>query len=307
MMYEYCDAKHIPYRRCGKLIVATSMRELETLDKIASRALACGVDSVERISASQASDLEPSIRCFGALHSPDTGIVDSHALMTSLLGDAERSGAVLALNSSFTGAHQDEMGEWVVESGGDKTYELRARWLFNCTGLCAPDVASRIAGFPLNLIPKQWLAKGSYFSLRGRAPFSRLIYPVPAEGGLGIHLTMDLSGRARFGPDVEWLTQLSTECTNYEVTRERVQEFEQAIREYWPDLPVESLHADYSGVRPKLAGPGQPPSDFLISGPKSHGMAGLFNLFGIESPGLTSSLAIASRIVEEVTRRKQHN
>jgi L-2-hydroxyglutarate oxidase LhgO len=302
MLYDYCSSRGIAHRRCGKLIVATSREEDLVLDGIARRAAASGVSSVARISAGAARDMEPSLACLGALHSPETGIVDSHALMTSLLGDAQHNGAVLATDTPFMAARRDGPLGWVVTSGTEPAYELGSRWIVNCAGLGAPGVAARIEGVPPGSIPAQWLAKGNYFSLRGRSPFTRLVYPAPVAGGLGIHLTLDLAGHARFGPDVEWLGRdHGQEEMDYGVSWSRLPDFERAIRRYWPDLPDDSLHPAYSGVRPKLSGPSEEASDFAIFGPDELGLPGIVNLFGIESPGLTSAFSIAAMVAALLT------
>lgn len=296
LLYAYCAERGVAHRRCGKLVVATTAAELPKLDSILAHAQANGVPDLQRVSAAEALAMEPALACAGALHSPSSGLIDSHGLMTSLLGDAENAGALLALRSPFAGAVRDGDG-WVVRTGGAEPFELAARWLVNCAGLGAQAVAGAMAGFPTAAVPRQHLAKGHYFSLAGRAPFSRLIYPTPVDGGLGVHLTLDLGGQARFGPDVEWLPGGTVEAgLDYAVDPRRQAGFEADIRRYWPGLPDGALLPAYSGVRPKLSGPGEAAADFSLMGPVDHGCAGVVQLFGIESPGLTSSLSLAERV-----------
>jgi L-2-hydroxyglutarate oxidase LhgO len=284
-LYTFCDAHGVAYRRCGKLIVATDAEEAARLPGIAARAAANGV-ALALLSADEARALEPALSCTGALHSPATGILDSHAYMLALRADAEAAGAMFAFRCAVTGG---SVGDGlVVEAGGMR---LGCRRLVNAAGLDAPRVAASL-GVPAAFVPGAWYAKGCYFSLSGRAPFARLIYPVPVAGGLGTHLTLDLAGQARFGPDVEWIA-----APDYDVDPARGAGFEAAIRRYWPGLPEGALAPSYAGVRPKIAPPGAPAQDFRIDGPAAHGIAGLVNLFGIESPGLTASLAIADFVV----------
>ncbi len=287
LLYDYAAAKGVPHRRCGKLIVATSDDQVAALDTIAARAAACGVCDLTRLTAADAQALEPALACTAALLSPSTGIVDSHALMLALLGDAESAGAMLALNTAVTGARATQAG-LIVETGDG--YALETGLLVNAAGLWASKVARGITGLDAAQVPTTQYARGSYFAVPGRPAFSRLVYPVPEPGGLGVHLTLDLAGAMRFGPDVEW-----TPDTDYTVSAARVGHFQTEIRRYWPGLPDDALVATYCGIRPKLSGPGQPAADFRIDGPADHGVPGLVNLFGIESPGLTASLAIAER------------
>jgi len=293
-LYAYCTERGVPHRRCGKLIVATRDEDRVWFDSISARAEACGV-RLALLERDEALRLEPALACSAALWSASTGIVDSHAFMTALLGDAERAGAVLALQSPLVEARRDGDG-WIVATGGVEGFELRCRWLVNCAGLFAQDVASRMRGFPSAAIPRLHLAKGHYFSLRQRSPFQRLVYPTPSVGGLGTHLTLDLGGAARFGPDVEWLADADPSHIDYAVDPSRAAAFAADIRRYWPRLEDNALQPAYSGVRPKLSGPGEPAADFRIDGPEAHGVPGTVQLFGIESPGLTSSLAIAARV-----------
>jgi L-2-hydroxyglutarate oxidase LhgO len=231
------------------------------------------------------------VSCVAALYSPSTGIIDSHALMLAYLGDAEAHGAMLALKSTFEKAIPEKDG-FVVQT---REMDVRCRVLVNSAGLRAPSVARRIEGFPRELVPGEFYAKGNYYSLSGKSPFSRLVYPVPEPGGLGVHVTLDLAGQARFGPDVEWV-----EGIDYAVDPKRAERFYAAIRRYWPGLPDGALAPGYAGIRPKTAGPGAPAPDFALQGPRAHGVPGLVHLFGIESPGLTSSLALAALVLEEL-------
>ncbi|WP_331372032.1 NAD(P)/FAD-dependent oxidoreductase [Sinorhizobium chiapasense] len=291
-LYGYCRERGLPHRNCGKLIVATSAEELKRLPEIAARAAANGVADIRQISAAEAKELEPSLSTTGALLSPSTGIIDGHAYMLSLLGDAESAGAVLALKSPVVRAKAVATG-FEIETGGDDPLTFRCRLFVNAAGLHAPALANAIEGVPRHLVPAAYYAKGSYFALTGRTPFSRLIYPVPVKGGLGIHLTLDMAGRARFGPDIEWIDRV-----DYEVDPERAALFYQRIRRYYPDLKDGALAPAYSGIRPKIVPPEIAGQDFHIQGPHSHGVPGLINLFGIESPGLTSSLALADYVCD---------
>jgi len=293
-LYRYCDEHGVPYRRCGKLIVATDTEQTDRLRAIRDKAAANGVTDLALLHGPAARALEPNLFCVAALLSPSTGIVDSHALMLAYLGEAEARGGVLVRQSPVIGGWAGEEGI-VLEVGGAAPCLIRARYVVNAAGLQAPDVARSIRGMPASGIPVQYLAKGNYFALSGRAPFSRLIYPVPEPGGLGVHLTLDLGGQARFGPDVEWV-----DAIGYEVDPGRAARFYGAIRRYWPDLADGALQPAYAGIRPKLAGPGQPDADFRIQGPRAHGIRGLVNLYGIESPGLTASLALGRWAVAEL-------
>jgi L-2-hydroxyglutarate oxidase LhgO len=293
LLYEYCASHGVPHRRCGKLIVATNESQLAELGGIRAKAHANGVTDVDWIAKEEVARLEPALFCMGALHSPSTGIIDSHALMLAYLGDAQAAGAMLALKSPLERA--------MVRAGGFELWvqgsePIACSVLVNSAGLRAPSVAKRIEGYAAELAPRELYAKGNYYSLTRRSPFSRLIYPVPEPGGLGVHVTLDLAGQARFGPDVEWVERI-----NYDVDPRRAERFYAAIRRYWPGLPDGSLAPGYAGIRPKTAGPGEPAPDFEIQGPRRHGVAGLVQLYGIESPGLTASLALARLAREELS------
>jgi L-2-hydroxyglutarate oxidase LhgO len=291
-LYRYCDDHGVPYRNCGKLIVAATRQERERLASIAERARANGVLDMEILSETEALALEPALNCVGALLSPSTGIIDSHAYMLSLRGEAEAAGALFAFHAPLLRAAAGN-GRLALDVGGEAPMTIGCRLLVNAAGHGAPAVAGRIDAMPADRIPKPYLAKGNYFSCSARAPFSRLIYPVPVAGGLGVHLTLDMAGIARFGPDVEWIDHF-----DYAVDPARAILFYPAIRKYWPGLPDGSLVPAYAGIRPKIVPPAIAAQDFVIEGPRDHGVAGLVNLFGIESPGLTSSLAIADYVAE---------
>lgn len=293
-LYAYCEERAIPHRRCGKLVVATRPEDGPKLDVIEQRARASGVTDLQRIPGAQAREWEPALACSAALWSPSSGIVDSHALMTALLGDAENAGASLALRSPFERAWR-EGGHWCVATGGDEAFEIACDLVVNAAGLGAQRVAHAMHGFPAAAVPAQRLAAGRYFSLARKAPFSRLIYPTPVDGGLGVHLTLDLAGQAKFGPDVRWLPEGA--APDFEVDTTLAPAFEAEVRRYWPGLPEGALQPAYAGVRPKISGPGEPAADFHIAGPREHGVPGVVQLFGIESPGLTASMAIADEVV----------
>jgi L-2-hydroxyglutarate oxidase LhgO len=290
MLYDYLQARGLPHRRLGKLIVATEPAQVGALDALRHKALLNGVQSLKRLSGTEAAALEPAVRCVAALVSPETGIVDSHALMISLRGDLESAGGALAALSPLVRARR-RLGSWEITTGTAGSYRIASDFLVNAAGLSAQSVAAAIEEMPADRIPRLHLARGCYFSLSGRAPFTRLIYPMPADGGLGVHLTLDLAGMARFGPDVEWIDSL-----DYTVDPRRAGRFYPSIRTYWPQLPDGSLQPAYAGIRPKLRGPGEADADFVIQGPQEHGLPGLVHLFGIESPGLTSSLAIGQSV-----------
>ncbi len=302
LLYRYCEERGVAHRRCGKLVLATEAAEVPQLQRIAAQAAANGLNgdnALVWLTSAQAQAIEPALHCVAALWSPATGIVDSHGLMLALLGDAERAGAVLALASPWAGARRDGAA-WVLRTEGSESFEMAARWVVNCAGLQAQAVAASMQGFPAAAIPPLHLAKGNYFSLTGSSPFSHLIYPTPVDGGLGVHLTLDLAGQAKFGPDVQWLPNAQPETLDYDVDPDRAPAFEAAVRRYWPGLPAGALQPAYTGVRPKLSGAGAAAADFRIDGPAQHGQAGVVQLFGIESPGLTASLAIAEQVAAVV-------
>lgn len=290
LLYAYAGERGVPHRRTGKLIVATEEAELAALTTIKARAEANGVHDLALLSREESELLEPGLRCVGALHSPSSGIIDSHALMLALQGDAENAGALFAFRTPVDRARVSTAGIEIV-AGGEEPMTLAARLLVNAAGLHAPRLAARIDGLRPGSVPQAYYAKGHYMTLTGRAPFSRLIYPVPVSGGLGVHLTLDMAGQGRFGPDVEWIEQI-----DYSTDDRRRPAFEAAIRRYWPDLPSGSLQPGYTGIRPKIVPPGAPAQDFLVQGPDAHGAPGVINLFGIESPGLTASLALAAHV-----------
>ncbi|MDZ5457278.1 NAD(P)/FAD-dependent oxidoreductase [Azohydromonas lata] len=300
-LYAYCAEHGIGHRRCGKLIAATDDAQLGALRALQAQALANGVDDVQWLSAAQARALEPQVHALAALLSPSTGIVDSHALMLSLLGDAEAAGAMLALASPVLSARVGE-GGIELQVGGEQPMTLLARRVVNAAGHGAPALAARIDGLAPQHVPRAWACKGHYFSLRGRSPFSRLVYPMHNSAGLGVHLTLDLGGQARFGPDTEWLDNADPATFDYRVDESRIPAFETAIRHYWPALPDGALTPAYTGIRPKISGPGQPAADFRIDAAAQHGVPGLVNLFGIESPGLTACLALAEHAAEQLEK-----
>lgn len=297
MLYDYCEQRGIAHRRLGKLIVAANPEQSARLEGIAERARLNGVDDLYRISGREAAELEPALVCDAALVSPSTGIVDSHGLMLALQGDMENAGGQCVFLTPFVEGRVLENGEFLLSFGGADAMEMTANCVVNSTGLSAPAVARRLAGQPESLIPQAYYCKGSYFTLSGKSPFSRLIYPMPDHAGLGVHLTVDLGGQAKFGPDTEWV-----EGENYDIDPRRADSFYAAVRSYWPELPDGALQPGYTGIRPKIVGPDEPAADFVIAGPETHGVPGLVNLFGIESPGLTASLAIAREAANRLER-----
>ena len=300
LLYAYCAERGVGAQRCGKLLVATRDDECAKLDAIRTHAAACGVTDLQPLTRAQALALEPELNAVAALRSPSSGIVDSHGLMMALLGDAQNAGALYAVASPFKRAQASGTG-WVVQTGGDEAFELATRWLINAAGLQAQAVAARMQGFAPTAIPQRHLAKGHYFALGRKAPFRHLIYPTPVDGGLGVHLTLDLAGQARFGPDVLWLPETPADAPlDYSHDASRAAAFEAEVRRYWPGLPADALQPAYCGIRPKLSGPGQAAADFRIDGPAQHGVAGVVQLFGIESPGLTASMAIAEHVAQQV-------
>lgn len=297
LLYALCASHGVPHVACGKLMVATDEAQHAALAGLQQRAQANGVP-VQMMTAAEARALEPELACTQALWSPSTGIVDSHALMLALQGDLERAGGQLALQSPVQGALFRAGRPAVVRVGADggEAFEIEADRVVNAASLHACALASRFDGLDARHVPQPRFAKGSYFTLAGRTPFKHLVYPAPLDAWLGVHVTLDLAGRARFGPDLEWLDVEQPEQIDYRVDAERARPFEAAIRRYWPGLPSGALQPGYSGVRPKIHGPQEPAPDFRIDGPAQHGVAGLVNLFGVESPGLTSALAIGELV-----------
>ena len=288
LLYRFCRDHGVEYRQCGKLIVAAAEHERATFEGIVAAATANEVTDLRWLTRAEARAREPELECRFALYSPSTGIVDSHGFMLALRGDLEAAGGAIAFRSAVSGGRCDPRGIRLYISD---EVELRARRVINCAGLQAQAVACALDGLNARWIPPLYLAKGNYYVLQGKCPFSHLIYPVPEAGGLGTHLTLDLGGQGRFGPDVEWVERI-----DYRVDSRRAERFYAAIRAYWPALPDGALMPGYAGIRPKLQAQGGTPADFLIQGPETHGVAGLVNLFGIESPGLTAALAIAEHV-----------
>jgi L-2-hydroxyglutarate oxidase LhgO len=291
MLYDFCASHGVPHRNCGKLVVATDESEIARLDAVYKQAAMNGVEGIDIIDAAAARGLEPELFCLAAMHSPTTGIIDSHRFMLALRGDLEDRGGVVAFNTPIERLRPLSAG-WEVQFGGNDAQSITVDGVVNCAGLGAQQLARATEGYPPERVPRLVLAKGNYFGFAGRPAFSRLIYPVPVPGGLGVHVTLDLAGRMRFGPDVQWIDE-----ENYDVDAARAAAFYARIRDYWPRLPDNSLAADYAGIRPKLTGPGEPAADFMIEGPKEHGLPRLVHLFGIESPGLTSALSFAEDVV----------
>ena len=296
MLYDYCVQRGIGHSRCGKLMVATSEAQVAQLHQIIAKATANDVNDLVLLSREQARAMEPHLECVAAIHSPSTGIVDSHALMLSLQGDIENAGGFVVLNTSVAQLNRAQAAIEVIAYDGT---ELAANSVINAAGLNAPLVASRIKSLDAKHVPPTYWAKGNYFTLSGKSPFNRLIYPVPEAAGLGVHLTIDLGGQAKFGPDVQWVDAPD----DLLVDPSRGDIFYAEVRKYWPGLKDGALQAGYAGMRPKLQGPGQAAGDFVIQGEATHGVAGLVNLFGIESPGLTSSLAIADYVSQMLLKK----
>ena len=289
-LYAYCEQRGVEYQNCGKLIVASSDAEEKVLHNLLERARANDVDGVRMITGDAAHELEPEVRCTSALHCPTSGIIDQHPYMLALQGDMENAGGTLVTDCRVERVDRLTDGFRVV-TGGDAATEIEARFVVNSAGLGAVDLLNRIEGYPKERIPRMHLARGNYFTVAQRSPFHHLIYPVPGNAGLGIHATLDLGRRVRFGPDVEWIDRI-----DYSVNAGRAATFYEAIRRYWPNLADGALMPDYTGIRPKLHGPGEPQPDFRIESQKEHGIAGLVNLLGIESPGFTSSLPIGDYV-----------
>jgi L-2-hydroxyglutarate oxidase LhgO len=290
-LYRYCAEHGVPHARVGKLIVASAPDQMATLGEIKAKAAANGVTDLDFVSLASVRQMEPELQVVGALESPSSGIIDSHSYMLALQGDAEDRGMAIAFGTPVTGGRVRDDGIEIA-TGGAAPMALVANLVVNSAGLHATRVAAAIAGVPAGSVPPMHYAKGNYFGLNGRNPFRRLVYPVPEPGGLGVHVTLDMGGRCRFGPDVEWI-----ETLDYAVDPARAEPFYAAVRRYWPGLPDGALTPDYAGIRAKITPRGAPAADFVIQGPREHGVAGLVNLYGIESPGLTASLAIADKVV----------
>jgi L-2-hydroxyglutarate oxidase LhgO len=290
-LYAFLDAHKVAYDRCGKLVVATDESEIERLDAIFEQGRTNDVEGLEKMTAAQAKAWEPQLRCAAAIHSPQSGVFDSHGYMLALQGEIEDRHGALALSTPFEGATPLPGGGFTVRAGGAEATELTCRLLVISASLGAQAAAAKIYGYPADQIPKLHYGKCNYFLLNGKAPFSRLIYPPPIHGALGTHYRRDLGGQARFGPDLQYVDR-----PDYTVDASRAEGFYQYVRRFWPGLPDGALSPDYVGIRPKIHGPGEPQPDFRIDGPEKHGIAGLVTLFGIESPGLTSSLAIGEEV-----------
>jgi L-2-hydroxyglutarate oxidase LhgO len=291
MLYEFCASRGVPYRKCGKLIVATEEAEVAKMEAILTQGRINGVEGLRMIDGGEARAMEPALACVAALHSPETGIVDSHGFMRALQGELEDHGGMIAFGTRIERLIHTQAG-WVVRYGGGDSGEVAVDAVVNAAGLGAQALARCTEDYPAARVPRLVLARGNYFGYTGRPVFSRLIYPAPRiDGGLGIHVTLDLAGRMRFGPDVEWIEQ-----ENYDVNASRAASFYASIRRYWPGLRDGMLQPDYAGIRPKLTGPGEPAADFMVEGPAQHGLPGLVHLFGIESPGLTASLSLAEAV-----------
>ncbi|MBZ6077516.1 NAD(P)/FAD-dependent oxidoreductase [Microvirga puerhi] len=295
MLYDFCESHGVPHARCGKLIVATNDLEQAKIEGIYQQGISNGVEGLSFLTGAEARALEPNLACTGAVLSRETGIIDSHALMLALQGDLEQAGGMIAFHSPVKGITRAGSG-WEVHAGGAEPAVLPVDAVVNAASLHAQELARSTEGYPEDRVPPLVLAKGNYFGCLGRPAFSHLIYPAPVDGGLGTHVTLDLAGRMRFGPDVEWI-----ESEAYKVDPARAESFYASIRRYWPGLPDGALVPDYAGVRPKLTGPGEKPADFVIDGPQEHGLLGLVHLFGIESPGLTSSLSIAEDVAKRLS------
>jgi len=295
LLYEYCRTHQVGTQPYGKLIVADDS-QMDDLQAIFYKAQNNGVPEIKMITGEEAKQLEPKLQCSAAILSASTGIVDSHAYMLSLLGGFEDAGGMIAYHSPLIAAKpigKGAEGGFELEIGGPDGMKLKTKLLINCAGMSAPAVAQKIEGIEKDQIPKAFFAKGNYFALSGKSPFTHLIYPIPEPGGLGVHLTLDMAGQAKFGPDVEWLNIENEEQIDYTVDPKRGEGFYEAVRRYWPELKDNSLQPDYSGVRAKIVPPHSPAGDFCFNSPQDHGLQGLYNLYGFESPGLTSSIAIA--------------
>ena len=303
MLYEYCRTHHVATQPYGKLIVASDDSQLDDLQAILYKAQQNNVPEIKLITGEQAKAMEPDLQCSAAVLSASTGIVDSHGFMLSLLGGFEDAGGMIAYQSPLISAKpigSKAQDGFELEIGGADGMKIQTKLLINCAGMSAPTIAQKITGLSQDQIPKAYFAKGNYFSLSGKSPFKHLIYPIPEPGGLGVHLTLDMGGQAKFGPDVEWLEIDDENQIDYTVNPKRGDGFYAAVRKYWPGLKDNALQPDYSGVRAKIVPPNSPAGDFCFNTPKDHGLEGLFNLYGFESPGLTSSLAIAKYLEGQI-------
>ncbi len=303
MLYEYCRTHHVATQPYGKLIVASDESQLDDLQAILYKAQQNNVPEIKMITGEQAKSMEPELHCSAAVLSATTGIVDSHGFMLSLLGGFEDAGGMIAYQSPLMSAKpigENAKGGFELEIGGADGMKIQTKLLINCAGMSAPAIAKKIQSLSEDHIPKAYFAKGNYFSLSGKSPFKHLIYPIPEPGGLGVHLTLDMGGQAKFGPDVEWLEINEESQIDYTVNPKRGDGFYEAVRRYWPDLKDNALQPDYSGVRAKIVPPNSPAGDFCFNTPQDHGLEGLFNLYGFESPGLTSSLAIAKHLEGQI-------
>ena len=303
MLYEYCRTHHVATQHYGKLIVASDESQLNDLQAILYKAQQNEVPEIKMITGDQAKAMEPELNCAAAVLSASTGIVDSHGFMLSLLGGFEDAGGMIAYQSPLISAKpigENAKDGFELEIGGADGMKIQTKLLINCAGMSAPAIARKIEGLAQQQIPKAYFAKGNYFSLSGKSPFKHLIYPIPEPGGLGVHLTLDMGGQAKFGPDVEWLEIDEESQIDYTVNPKRGEGFYEAVRSYWPGLKDSALQPDYSGVRAKIVPPNSPAGDFCFNTPKDHGLEGLFNLYGFESPGLTSSLAIAKYLEGQI-------
>ena len=305
LLYEYCRSHQVATAPYGKLIVATDHSQVDDLQAILYKAQNNGVPEIKMIGCAQAIALEPELKCVAAVLSSSTGIVDSHGYMLSLLGGFEDAGGMIAYQSPLISAKpigNNAQGGFELAIGGVDAIQIQTKLLINCAGMSAPAIAQKIEGLKQDQIPKAYFAKGNYFSLSGKSPFSHLIYPIPEPGGLGVHLTLDMGGQAKFGPDVEWLEIDTENQIDYTVDAKRGEGFYAAVRRYWPGLKDGALHPDYSGVRAKIVPHNAPAGDFCFNGPDQHQLHGLFNLYGFESPGLTSSLAIAKHLQAQIKK-----
>jgi L-2-hydroxyglutarate oxidase LhgO len=290
LLCAYCRSHGVPHANCGKLLVATTEEEIPVVRGYIASAAANGVPDLREMDLAEVREWEPEVECVAAVHSPSTGIVDSHALMLAFQGDAENHGATCIFRSPVLGGTVTGDGI-LLEVGGDEPMTVLCDTVVNSAGLYAPALSRGLRGMPAEHVPPQHYAKAHYYTLSGRPPFRRLIYPVGHGSWLGVHVTVDLAGQVRFGPDIEWIDRVDY---TFDASREPL--FREAIRRYYPGLKDGALQPGYTGIRPKISGPKDKPADFRIDGPEVHGVRGLVNLFGIESPGLTASMAIARRV-----------